>query len=216
MVESLCYAIWGSAGHAKVLASLIALHGGRVVALFDNNYEATPVLPNVPLYIGENGFKQWVNETQELNNTAGLVAIGGQCGRDRITIQLLFKRHGMLLPSVVHPSATVCATAQLGAGTQIFAQAVVAAATRVGAACIVNHHASIDHECTLGDGVHVAPGGTLCGCITVGKNAMIGAGAVVLPHLVIGPDAVIGAGAVVTRNVDPGMVVVGNPARTIS
>jgi acetyltransferase-like isoleucine patch superfamily enzyme len=90
---------------------------------------------------------------------------------------------------------------------------VVAADAMLGAACIVNHKASVDHECRLGDGVHVAPGATLCGLVTVGDAAFIGAGAVVLPRLSIGADAVVGAGAVVTKDVPAGAVVTGNPAR---
>mgnify|MGYP003438996805 CR=1 FL=1 len=90
-----------------------------------------------------------------------------------------------------------------------------AADARVGQACIVNHRASIDHECIVGDGVHLAPGATLCGCVTLHDNVMIGAGAVILPRLSIGENSIIGAGAVVTRDVPPNVVVVGNPARKV-
>ena len=95
----------------------------------------------------------------------------------------------------------------------MLAQAVVAAGSKLGAACIVNHKASVDHECILGDGVHLAPGATVCGCVTVGNNVMIGAGSVVLPRLKIGPDSIIGAGSVVTKDVPARSVIVGNPGR---
>jgi UDP-2-acetamido-3-amino-2,3-dideoxy-glucuronate N-acetyltransferase len=49
----------------------------------------------------------------------------------------------------------------------------------------------------------------------IGDGASIGAGAVVLPGLTIGQRAMVGAGAVVTRDVPPGVVVVGNPARIV-
>ena len=67
----------------------------------------------------------------------------------------------------------------------------------------------------LGNGVHLAPGATLCGCINIGDNVFIGASAVVLPRISIGQDAVVGAGAVVTRDVPAGATVAGNPARVI-
>lgn len=47
------------------------------------------------------------------------------------------------------------------------------------------------------------------------KGAKIGANATILPGVVIGENALVGAGAVVTKDVPPGAVVVGNPARVI-
>lgn len=208
------YAIWGSAGHAKVLASLIAIRGGRVVALFDRREVISP-LPGVPVYVGKEGFERWADATESLSEVFGLVAIGGTHGRDRIAIQQCFGLRGLRVEAIVHSDASVCVTARLGAGTQVLAQAVVAADAQVGAACIVNHRASIDHECIVGDGVHIAPGATLCGLVTLHHNVMVGAGAVVLPRLSIGENSIIGAGAVVTHDVPPNVVMVGIPARNV-
>ena len=215
MAESARYVLWGSAGHAKVLASLIALRGGRVVALVDNNPAAVSALPGVPLHIGKGGFVRWSEAEPDRHDLFGLAAIGGERGRDRLAIHEHFRSQRLRVESIIHPDASVCATASLGAGTQVLARGIVAAAARLGEACIVNHGASADHECVLGDGVHLAPGATLCGCVTLGTNVLIGAGAVVLPRVVIGDDTVVGAGAVVTRDLPAGVVAVGNPAKII-
>jgi UDP-2-acetamido-3-amino-2,3-dideoxy-glucuronate N-acetyltransferase len=45
------------------------------------------------------------------------------------------------------------------------------------------------------------------------KGASIGSGAVILAGVTIGAGALVGAGAVVTKNVEPGVVVAGCPAR---
>lgn len=45
------------------------------------------------------------------------------------------------------------------------------------------------------------------------RGASIGSGAVILGGVTIGAGALVGAGAVVTRDVPPGDVVAGNPAR---
>lgn len=51
--------------------------------------------------------------------------------------------------------------------------------------------------------------------ITVGKEVFIGARAFVLPGVTLGDSSVIGACALVTRDVPPGIVVAGNPAKPL-
>jgi acetyltransferase-like isoleucine patch superfamily enzyme len=49
----------------------------------------------------------------------------------------------------------------------------------------------------------------------VRKGATIGTGATILGGVTIGERAFVGAGSVVTRDVPPGAVVAGNPARPL-
>lgn len=51
--------------------------------------------------------------------------------------------------------------------------------------------------------------------ITLEDGAWIGAGAIILPGITVGQNSIVGAGSVVTKNVAPGAVVAGNPAREI-
>lgn len=51
--------------------------------------------------------------------------------------------------------------------------------------------------------------------ITIGKNVWIGAGAIVLDGVTIGDHSIIGAGSIVTKDVEPCVIVAGNPARML-
>src|SRR5207253_2885085 len=50
---------------------------------------------------------------------------------------------------------------------------------------------------------------------TIRRGARVGGGAILLPAVEIGEEAFVGAGAVVTKDVEPRMLVVGNPARVL-
>jgi len=209
------YVIWGSSGHSKVLHSLIQSYGGEVIALFDNNPNAEASIKDTPLYIGLDGFKKWILDYEDLENIYGIAAIGGSRGRDRMEIHKLFNSYGIRVETLVHPKATVCTTAKIGKGSQLLCQSLIAADSILGESCIINHQASVDHECTLGNAVHLAPSSTLCGCVTLGDNVMIGAGAVVLPRVYIGENTIVGAGSVVTKDLPANVVAVGSPAKVI-
>lgn len=49
--------------------------------------------------------------------------------------------------------------------------------------------------------------------VTVEKFGVVGAGSVLLPGVCIGSQAMVAAGSVVTKDVPPGMLVLGNPAK---
>lgn len=209
------YIIWGNGGHALVLHEMISLTGSTLVALFDNNPSGTSVIDGIPLYCKESGFFEWLKTVQNPADFSGLIAIGREMGSARSDLHQFFDDHKIGGSNLVHPFASVASTALLGRRIQILAQALVGPHAEVGDACILNHKSSLDHESRLGQGVHLAPGATVCGCVDIQDNVFVGANAVILPRLSIGQNALIGAGAVVTKNVPKGAVVVGNPARII-
>jgi sugar O-acyltransferase (sialic acid O-acetyltransferase NeuD family) len=116
-------------------------------------------------------------------------------------------------PILVHPTAWISPSAELGAGTVVLPRALVHTGARVGEAVIVNSGALIEHDVELGDGAHVAPGAVVCGGALIGPGAWVGAGAVVLPGRSVGAGSVVGAGAVVVHDLPAGETGVGVPAR---
>lgn len=88
-----------------------------------------------------------------------------------------------------------------------------------GAGVVIGQTAIIGDNCTIYQGVTL--GGKGNGGPgekrhpTIGDDVVIGAGAYVLGPITVGSNARVGAGAVVTADVEAGVTVVGNPARTI-
>lgn len=83
-----------------------------------------------------------------------------------------------------------------------------------------NIYSYIAHDCVIGDFVTFAPGVKCNGNVHIEDHAYIGTGAILRQGkpgkpLVIGKGAIVGMGAVVTRDVPPGVTVVGNPAKPL-
>jgi acetyltransferase-like isoleucine patch superfamily enzyme len=86
----------------------------------------------------------------------------------------------------------------------------------VGRHVILNTASTVDHDCRIGDFVHIAPGAILCGQASVGEGTLVGAGATILPGVTVGKWCVIGAGAVVHRPIPDFSLAVGVPVRVVS
>lgn len=210
------FVLWGSSGHALVLSDTIALRGGRVIQLIDNDPAARSVLEDVPISFGENGLETWVIERDIASRPCyGATAIGGARGEDRLAILEFFKQLSIPTPPIIHPAASVSRSATIGEGVQILSRAIVAACATIGAGCILNHGSQVDHESQLGPGVHLAPGAVLCGCVSLGRAVMIGANATVLPRVSVGDNTIVGAGSVVTHELPKNVVACGVPAKVI-
>lgn len=212
------FLIWGAKGHAKVLDEIIRLNNGEVIALVDRDSSLESPIKNLRVLEGHQGYINWIKDAKNLysnSRLSAIAAIGGGNGKDRLDYFRMFKLDGFETPSLIHPKSHVSDTAVIGENNQICAFAFVGSAVSIGDACIINTKASVDHESVIGNGVHLAPGVTVCGCVRIDDFVFIGAGATVLPHLTIGENSIIGAGSVVTRNVPKNVLVYGNPAKII-
>ena len=176
-----------------------AQRAGRRVTCVDNHGGADPRLPGLTSSPPEGPF-----------------VLGLSSARHRPTAARAARTAGLLDPAVlVDPTAVVSSTARLDHGAYVNAGTVVASHAVVGCHVNLNRSVSVGHDNSIGFAASFGPGVVLAGHVVIGQTAFIGAGATVLPEVTVGHGATVGAGAVVTRDVGPGEVVVGNPARVI-
>ena len=85
--------------------------------------------------------------------------------------------------------------------------------TRVGDRTSVGPFSLVAHDCDVGEDVIVAPHCALGGYSSLGDRVNLGLGVRLHPRLAVGALAMCGMGAVITKNVAPGVTVLGAPAR---
>lgn len=194
----------GAGGHGKVVAEVAVAAGYDVLGFFDDFAKFSP-LQKYPL----------LGKITELPRKAGqgvlaIVAVGDNHRR----CELVDEISGCVrFAIVIHPSAVISETAQIGEGTVVMPHVAVNAGAQIGRHAILNTSCSVDHDCVLGDFVHISPGAVLCGGVRVGVGTHVGAGAVVIPGCQIGSWSVVGAGSTVVSNIPEKVVAIGVPAR---
>jgi UDP-N-acetylbacillosamine N-acetyltransferase len=198
--------IWGAGGHGKVVLDVARAAGyDDIVFLDDSAISGGSLLGCDVLKPADTGLHN--------RDASFVIAIGSNVGRARCFG--LAQDRGWRPATLIHPSATISASALIGAGTVVMPRVVVNACTVIGQDCILNTGAVIEHDCLVEDHVHIAPTAVLAGNIHVGAFAQVSLAAAILPGIRIGRNATVGAGAVVTKPVAEYCTVIGVPAQPL-
>ncbi|MEE3704819.1 UDP-N-acetylbacillosamine N-acetyltransferase [Campylobacter sp. CX2-8023-23] len=185
--------IYGNGGHAKVVADIAMVNGyGNLIFLDDNDgLKFSPNLPKYPV----------------------IIAIGNAEARARV--QNLVLSSGFELITLIHPTAIISNSVQIGVGSVVMPGAIINANSVIGSGVIVNSGAIIEHDCLIDDFAHICPGVAIAGAVSVGKRSWIGIGSSVIQGIKIKQDIIIGAGSVVVKDILEGSLAYGNPCRVV-
>ena len=204
----------GAGGHARVVAETALTTGSfSRIAFLDDRCTGAAQLPDQLGWPVIGPFTAALDPHTRQQFPAVLVAIGNAAVRLQWLPRLAAL--GYQLPVVIHPTAWVSPSAQLSAGSVVFAQAAIQAQAVIGSGAILNTGCSVDHDAQLGDGVHICPGARLAGEVQVGDRSWIGIGSSVIQQIRIGADVTVGAGAAVVSDLPDGVTAVGVPARVL-
>lgn len=197
-----CYVI-GAGGHGKVIVRLLDLLG----------FEVTSVLDDDPLLWGSTllgaPIRGPIDKAVGLSRVPAVLAIG-----DNRTRHSLAEKFDLDWLTLVHPSAFVDDTAQIGRGSVVLANAVVNVDAEVGDHVIINSAAVVEHDCYVADFAHVAPGSHIAGSVRIEEGVLMGIGSSTNVSVRVGAWSTVGAGAVVNNDVPDSCVAIGVPARS--
>lgn len=117
--------------------------------------------------------------------------------------------------TIVHPAATVSKYASLGQGSIIAAGVRIMPEVKIGNHVYIAPNCYISHHIVVHDFTFIANSVSTAGGCMIGEGCYLGANSSIIGGIRIGANSLIGIGAVVLGDVEPGSVMVGNPAKLL-
>lgn len=203
-MKTLC--IYGCGGMGREIADLSArINKWQRLVFVDDNI-VNRIVDDIEVYT--------FSEIQEKfcsNDLEFIVTTGEPLYRKNLYNKI--KEHNFTCVSVISPEFILSKSSSVKDGTIIHTGAVATCNVHIGLGCLINKHSVIGHDVSIGDYSVVSPNVTIGGEVTVGESCYIASGAIIRNGIKIGDNAIIGMGSVVLKDVEPGHVMVGNPAR---
>jgi len=181
----------GGGGHVKVVID--ALKGQNKLSIFgilDKNIPAGKAVLGIKV-LGDDSLLENLFEKGIKKAFICVGSIGDVSTRKKIYKKV--KSIGYELPYIIHSQAYISDNVFIGEGSFLAAGVIINPGTKIGKNVIINTKASVDHDCKIGDFVHIAPGSILGGNINIGNNVHVGMGAIVVQGVVIKENTFIKA-----------------------
>lgn len=206
-------AVIGGGGHGRVIIDMIEKAGElNLVGILDAQISPGKEVLGYRVL----GSDSDIGSLAESHSIAGVVvAIGDNWVRSKVVAAVANQLPQMNFPSIIHPSAQIARSVQIGRGSVVMAGAVVNTDSQIGEFCILNTNCSVDHDGVLGEFSSFGPNSCAGGTVRIGEFSAISLGANVIHNVNVGSHTVVGAGATVVSDLPPRIVACGTPAKTV-
>ncbi len=204
--------VLGAGGHAKVVADVCVCAGYQVEGFLDRDPERWG---HEVLQLPVVGDEDWLirHNAQHPERIALALGIGDNHAREAAAQRC--RDASFALPCFIHPSATIAASATLGAGTVVMAGAAVNPDSTIGEGVILNTGCVVEHDNRIDNYAHLSANASTGGTVSIGARTHLGLNSTVLPNLTVGADVVLGAGGVIIRDTSDRQTLAGVPARSL-
>jgi UDP-N-acetylbacillosamine N-acetyltransferase len=172
-------ALIGAGGHSKVVSDIAKANGWQDIVYFDDHKKGFPTI------------NDFIKQKDQFDGC--FVSIGDNQARFEILKKLTIL--GVHIPTLIHPSAVLSPSVDLGVGIVVMPNVVVNADSKISDGCILNTGCGVDHDCRLESFVHICPGSHLAGNVFVDQMSWLGVGSSVIENVKIGKNVRVGAGA---------------------
>lgn len=115
--------------------------------------------------------------------------------------------------SLIHPTASVSAFANLGVGTVVFQHATICSNVTIGKHAIMLPGSVLSHDDVVGDYTCIAGSVCVSGNVLIGRSCYLGSNCAIREMTQIADYCLIGMCSAVFKDVPENSVMVGNPAR---
>lgn len=209
-------AVYGASGFGREIMPLVKAQYHAMFSdvrfLFVDDSEDADFLNGYPIL----SYPEFLD--LDATNKFAVLAIANSAVREKLIEKLESAGVGVL--SVTANNVVILDEVDIGEGAILCHFTQLTSNIKIGKQFHANIYSYVAHDCVIGDYVTFAPGVRCNGNIHIEDHAYIGTGAIIKQGtpskpLVIGKGAVVGMGAVVTKDVPPGVTVVGNPAKPL-
>ena len=214
MINKTVYGIYGASGFGKEIMPLIRnkIKDGDYLCFIDDS-------PNAETLNGVDILTYFDFLQLDFNNKYVSIAVADSSVRELISQRL--KENNVSILDIKAENVMIYDKVSIGLGSILCAFTTLTSNIKIGKFFHANLYSYVAHDCLIGDFVTFAPGVKCNGNVVIEDYAYIGTGAIIkqgsaIKPLTIGEGAVVGMGAVVTKNVPPGVTVIGNPAAILT
>ncbi|MEH6714997.1 acetyltransferase [Parasphingorhabdus flavimaris] len=175
-------------------------------------------LDDDPVYLNKRGQQKLFGgalSSHEVDPKALYICAIGDPNSRKSIVRTLQGKHAHFT-NVIHPTAIVAGSAEIGEGVVICAFAFISTFTKIGNHVHINVSSSIGHDSVLSDFCSLSAHVDITGNVSVEERVFFGTGAAVLPGFKIAADCRIGANVHVMRNLKPECIMYIEPAKFLN
>ena len=197
--------VMGGGGHAKMCIEILKQTGHfEIVGIVDSVLPINSSVLSIPV-LGRDTIIDDLMQKGLKNAILGIGAVLNHSVRKKLFLSL--KEKNLFIPNIIHPSASVEPSVQLGEGNQIMQGAIIGSSVTIGNNCIINSGSIISHDSIIGDNVHIAPGAIIAGTVVINNDSVIGMGVTVFLGIKIGKNVVVNNGINVFNDISDNVIV---------